>query len=95
MLADYALDLKDVVIVIGGVVLRKDEISDKLNIEYDNDWGSCNLEDIQVIVDDYTWFERTSYDGFEKFILKAHPILSAYENQESHTDFFFRRYHDS
>ena len=38
---------------------------------------------IQIIIDDYTWFERTIFDGREKFVLKARPILSEYQNQES------------
>ena len=42
-------------------------------------------------IDDYTWFERTSYDGCEKFVLKAHPLLSKYQNRESHEEYFYER----
>ena len=28
---------------------------------------------IQIIIDDYTWFERTKFDVGEKFVLKVHP----------------------
>lgn len=45
---------------------------------------------IQIIIDDYAWFERTIFDGREKFVLKARPILSEYQNQESHTEYFYR-----
>ena len=83
------LNFDDVVFVVNSQIIGKEEFLDKFDLDYDGGWGSCNFENIQVIVDDYTWFERTSYDGCEKFILKAHPILSRYENQESHTKYFY------
>lgn len=90
LLNEYNLNLNDVILVVGGNVVKSDEFLEKYNVFYDNDWGLCELKNIQLIVDDYTWFERTSYDGREKFILKAHPLLSSYDNQESHTCYFYR-----
>ena len=90
LLNEYNLNLNDVILVVGGNVVKSDEFLEKYNVFYDNDWVLCELKNIQLIVDDYTWFERTSYDGREKFILKAHPLLSSYDNQESHTCYFYR-----
>ena len=90
LLNEYNLNLKDVIIVVEGNILKSDEFLEKYNVFYDNDWGLCELKNIQLIVDDYTWFERTNNDGRERFILKAHPLLSTYENQESHTCYFYR-----
>ena len=90
LLSIYNLNLKDVIFVVNGNVVKSDEFLEKYDVSYDNDWGLCELKNIQLIVDEYTWFERTSYDGRERFILKAHPILSTYENQESHTCYFYR-----
>ena len=58
-----------------------------------NDFDKVYFEDIQLLIDDYTWFERASYDGYGEYILKAHPLLSSFKNQESHSDNFLRRYH--
>lgn len=90
LLNEYNLDLNDVIFVVEGNVVKSDEFLEKYNVFYDDDWGLCELKNIQVIVDDYTWLERTSNDGRERFILKAHPRLSTYENQESHTGYFYR-----
>lgn len=90
LLNKYNLNLNDVILVVEGKIVKSNEFLEKYDISYDNDWGSCELKNIQLIVDDYTWFERTSYDGREKFILKAHPLLSSYDNQESHTCYFYR-----
>ena len=90
LLNKYNLNLNDVILVVEGNIVKSNEFLEKYDIFYDNDWGLCELKNIQLIVDDYTWFERTSYDGRERFILKAHPLLSTYKNQESHTDYFYR-----
>ena len=90
LLKQYNLNLNDVIFVVNGNAMQKDEFLEKFSIDYDNDWGFSKFENVQLVIDDYTWFERTSYDGREKFILKAHPLLSTFENQESHTDFFYR-----
>ena len=81
----YNLDLDDVSVLFNGKIIISEDVKEKLNVEYDNGWGSSNFEDIQLIIDEYTWFERASYDGCEKYVLKAHPLLSAYKNQEVHT----------
>ena len=86
----YDLNLDDMIFTVNNEIMEKEEFLEKFNICYDNSWGTTNFEYIQLIIDDYTWFERTSYDGCEKFILKAHPLLSTYENQESHTEYFYR-----
>lgn len=91
LLSRYKLNLNEVIFVVNGNVVKSDEFLEKYDISYDNDWGLCELKNIQLIVDDYAWFERTSNDGRERFILKAHPLLSTYENQESHTSYFYRR----
>ncbi|MBQ2653211.1 MAG: hypothetical protein IJF83_06605 [Methanobrevibacter sp.] len=91
LLSRYKLNLNEVIFVVNGNVVKSDEFLEKYNVFYDNDWGLCELKNIQLIVDDYAWFERTSNDGRERFILKAHPLLSTYENQESHTSYFYRR----
>ena len=88
ILNKYNLDLNDVTVLFKGEVINASDVKEKLNVDYDNSWGHCNFEDIQLIIDDYTLFERASYDGYEKYILKAHPLLSIYNNQEAHTDFF-------
>lgn len=89
-LTEYGLTLSDVIVVFQGNILKdSSQILDKLNHEYDNTWGTTYFRDIQLIIDEYTWFERTSYDGCEKYILKAHPIHSNYSNVESHTEFFY------
>lgn len=90
LLNEYNLKLSDVILVVEGNIVEYDEFLEKYNVFYDTDWGLCELKNIQLIVDDYTWFERSSYDGREKFVLKAHPILSKYENQESHSEYFYR-----
>ena len=84
-LKKYDLKLSDVKVIFKGQFLQKEsEIKKVLSIEYDNSWGFLQHGDIQLIIDDYTWIERTSYDGCEKYIIKAHPLLSDYENQEHH-----------
>jgi len=84
-LKKYGLNLSDVKVIFKGQFFQNEsEIKKVLSIEYDNSWGLLQHGDIQLIVDDYTWIERTSYDGREKYILKAHPLLSTYENQEHH-----------
>lgn len=91
LLKHHNLNLDDIVIVIDNNVIEKKEFLEGFDIDYDNSWGASHLENIQLIIDDYTWFERTSYDGCEKFILKAHPLLSKYENRESHTEYFYQK----
>ena len=91
LLNKYNLNLNDVILAVEGNIVKSNEFLEKYDISYDNDWGLCELKNIQLIVDDYAWFERTSYDGRERFILKAHPLLSTYENQESHIGYFYRR----
>ena len=84
-LKKHDLKLSDVKVIFKGQFLENDsEIKKAMSIDYDNSWGFLQHGDIQLIVDDYTWIERTSYDGCEKYILKAHPLLSTYENQEHH-----------
>lgn len=90
LLNKYNLNLNDVILAVEGNIVKSNEFLEKYDISYDNDWGLCELKNIQLIVDDYTWFERTSYDGRERFILKAYPLLSTYENQESHIGYFYR-----
>lgn len=85
ILNKYNLDLNDVTVLFKGEIINSFDVKEKLNVEYDNAWGHSNFEDIQLIIDEYTWFERASYDGCEKYVLKAHPLLSAYKNQEVHT----------
>ncbi|MBO4516575.1 MAG: hypothetical protein IK044_00545 [Methanobrevibacter sp.] len=93
ILNKYNLDLNDVTVLFKGEVINASDVKEKLNVDYDNSWGHCNFEEIQLIIDDYTWFERTSYDGYEKYILKAHPLLSNFKNQESHSENFLRGFH--
>ena len=90
LLKQYNLNLDDVIFVVNGNIVQKDGYLEKFSIDYDNDWGFSKFENVQLVIDDYTWFERTSYDGREKFILKAHPLLSDFKYQESHTKFFYR-----
>ena len=90
LLREHNLNLNQVVFVVDGNVVEKEEFLEKYDVFYDNSWGFCNFSNIQIIIDDYAWFERTSYDGCEKFVLKAHPLLSEYQNQESHTEYFYR-----
>ena len=90
LLKKYNLTIDDVIVCVNGKTLKtKREIKEKLNFDYDEKSGQVNFKNIQLILDDYTWFERTSYDGYEKFILKAHPLLSKFTNQESHTQYFY------
>lgn len=89
LLNEHNLNLSEVAFVVGGKVVKNEDFLEKYAIFYDNDFGLCHFFDIQIIIDDYTWFEKTSYDGCEKFVLKAHPLLSNYENQESHTEYFY------
>ena len=77
--------------MVNGDVVEKEDFLDKYDVFYDNGWGLCNFTNIQIVIDDYTWFERTSYDGCEKFVLKAHPLLSKYQNRESHGEYFYER----
>ena len=91
LLKEYDLNLDDVVFVVNGDVVEKEDFLDKYGVFYDNGWGLCNFANIQIVIDDYTWFERTSYDGCEKFVLKAHPLLSKYQNRESHEEYFYER----
>ena len=90
LLNKYNLNLNEVILVVEGNIVKSDEFLEKYDVSYDNDWGLCEFKNIHLVVDDYTWFERTSYDGCERFILKVHPLLSTYENQESHTGYFYR-----
>ena len=88
LLKEYDLTLADVTVVFKGKVLETtDEIIYEFDLDYDNGWAFLTFTDIQLVVDDYTWFERASYDGKEKFILKAHSLLSSYENNEFHPGF--------
>ena len=81
----HNLTLDDVTVIFNGKVLENDEkIAAELDKCYDNMWGFLTFKDIQLVVDDYTWFERASYDGKEEFILKAHPLLSDFKNCEFH-----------
>jgi len=89
MLNEHNLNINDVVFVVDGNIVENEDFLEKYDVCYNHDWGLCNFSNIQVVIDDYTWFERTSYDGREKFVLKAHPILSDYQNQESHTRYFY------
>ena len=91
LLKEYDLNLDDVVFVVNGDVVEKEDFLDKYAVFYDNGWGLCNFANIQIVIDDYTWFERTSYDSCEKFVLKAHPLLSKYQNRESHGEYFYER----
>ena len=85
ILNQYDLTLDDVTVVFKGKILETmDEIVEELDKDYDNGWAFLTFKDIQLVVDDYTWFERASYDGKEKFILKAHPLLSNFKNFEFH-----------
>ena len=84
VLKEYGLSIDDVDVIFEGERLNKSQIKEKMDILYDNSWGRLCFKDIQLVVDDFTWFERASYDGCEKFILKAHPLLSSFKNQESH-----------
>lgn len=90
LLNEHDLNLNDVIFVVDGNIVENGDFLEKYDVCYDDDFGLCHFIDIQIIIDDYAWFERTSYDGCEKFVLKAHPLLSTYENQESHTEYFFR-----
>lgn len=90
LLNEHNLNLSEVAFLVDGNLVEHDDFLEKYDVFYDNDFGLCHFASIQIIIDDYTWFERTSYDGCEKFVLKAHPLLSNYENQESHTEYFFR-----
>ena len=89
LLKKYNLTIDDVIFVFNGNVVENEDFLEKYDVFYDNGWGLCNFTNIQIVIDDYTWFERTSYDGYEKFILKAHPLLSKFTNQESHTQYFY------
>jgi hypothetical protein len=91
----YNLDLSDVTVIFNGETLSTADAKDKLNVDYDNSWGHCNFKDIHLVIDEYTWFERASYDGCEKYILKAHPVFSTYNNEGAHTEFFYRDFHDN
>lgn len=84
ILNKYNLNLNDVTVLFNGEIINSEDVKEKLNVEYDNGWGHSNFKDIQLIIDEYAWFERASYDGCEKYILKAHPLLSTYNNQEVH-----------
>ena len=76
LLNEYNLNLNDVIFVFNGNVVENEDFLEKYDV---------------FVIDDYTWFERTSYDGCEKFVLKAHPLLSKYQNRESHTEYFYER----
>ena len=84
VLKEHGLSIDDVTVIFEGEILDKSQVKEKMNCLYDNSWGRLCFKDIQLAVDDYTWFERASYDGYEKFILKAHPLLSGFKNHESH-----------
>lgn len=91
LLTEYNLNLNDVVFVVKENVVENEDFLEKFDVFYDNGWGLCNFSNIQIVIDDYTWFERTSYDGCEKFVLKAHPLLSKYQNRESRGEIFYER----
>ena len=70
-LKKYDLKLSDVKVIFKGQFLQKEsEIKKVLSIEYDNSWGFLQHGDIQLIIDDYTWIERTSYDGCNRVNLR-------------------------
>ena len=75
-------DISEVTIIFKGHIIKDYTIFK--TTDYNPGYGNCKIKDLQIIIDDYTWFERSSYDGAEKFELKAHPINSSYENKEYH-----------
>lgn len=85
VLNSHGLKITDVKVIFNDNVLKDEsEIRNALDCDYNDGWGTVHFKNIQLVIDDYTWFERTSYDGSEKYVLKAHPILSNYTNSESH-----------
>ncbi len=61
LLMEYNLNLNDVVFVVMENVVENEDFLEKFDVFYDNGWGLCNFSNIQIVIDDYTWFERTSY----------------------------------
>ena len=61
LLMEYNLNLNDVVFVVKENVFENGDFLEKFDVFYDNGWGLCNFSNIQIVIDDYTWFERTSY----------------------------------
>ena len=61
LLMEYNLNLNDVVFVVKENVFENEDFLEKFDVFYDNGWGLCNFSNIQIVIDDYTWFERTSY----------------------------------
>lgn len=90
LLTEYNLNLNDVIFVVNCGVVENEDFLEKNDVFYDNGWGLCNFANIQIVIDDYAWFERTSYDGCEKFILKAHPLLSKYQNRNLMESIFMK-----
>ena len=61
LLMEYNLNLNDVVFVVMENVVENEDFLEKFDVFYDNGWGLCNFSNIQIVIDDYTWFERTGF----------------------------------
>ena len=79
-LREFKKNISDVTILYKGEKITDYSL---LDFDYNEGYGFTNVEDLYIIIDDYTWLERESYDGLEGFTVKAHPLKSKYENQES------------
>ena len=49
LLKEYDLNLDDVVFVVNGDVVEKEDFLDKYGVFYDNGWGLCNFANIQIL----------------------------------------------
>ena len=57
VLNHYNLKLIDVDVIFNGKLLKdKLEIKTKLDYDYNNSCGSLYFQNIQLVIDDYTWF---------------------------------------
>ena len=84
---EYNIEFRDLIIIDKGkrqYFKNREEFEKKYDFEYDDGFGTAKITNFQIIIDDYTWLERDSYDGAEGFVIKAHPLKSKYQTIESH-----------
>ena len=88
-LKELGLTLNDVIIIYHGEILKFKTYDDykKLDIDYEESFGRCNIRDVQVVVDNTTWFERTSFDGAEGFDLRTNPLNGTYKEKYLETHY--------
>lgn len=79
-LKNHNLSLKNVKYILNaeGYIPIADFVTAARNTNYDNTWGSVEIDPSLKIVGACWWFERASYDGMEGWIFCKKPAEPSY-----------------